>query len=340
MPLLRERRSRRKLLAVVFVVLLATAMGGVLAWLLRGDTVHTVPDLAGVPQSEALNRISEFGWDVITVEEASDVVADGSVILTDPVAGTSLAEGAAFTMVVSTGPAPRMLPDITGQTVDEATVVLDELDLVLEIGEQINDETVAPGLILAWTVPSQPGLAQGDTVLPGTLVSVTVSSGPAPRVVPDLTSLSLVDATARLQTDTLLVAQLPDEFSPTVPVGGVARQDPPAGTAVERGSTVSVALSKGPDIVAVPPLAGLTPAQSAQALEAVGLVIGQVKGDPTGVNVLAEVEGASIGAGASFPRGTEIDLTFQVPPPPTTTPPTTPPTTVPPTVPPTTVAPA
>jgi len=80
--------------------------------------------------------------------------------------------------------------------------------------------------------------------------------------------------------------------------------------------------------------AGLTPAQAAQGLEAVGLMVGQVKGDPTGVNVLAEVGGVSIGAGASFPRGTAIDLTFQVPPPPTT-PPTTPPMPAP-----TTLAPA
>lgn len=328
-PILREKRSRRKLLAVVAIVLLAAAAGGALAWFLGRDTSHTVPDLVGLSQGEALNGVSEFGWNVVTTEEASDEVADGVVIRTEPVAGASLKEGGSFTIVVSTGPAPRVLPELAGQTVEQATSALLDLDLVLEVGEQVASEDVPVGTVISWSVPSQAGLVAGDTVLPGTTVVVQVSSGPAPRIVPDLTGLTLADATTTLETNQLVVAQLPDEFSPDVPVGGVMRQDPPAGTALARGSTVSVALSKGPDLVPVPPLAGLTPSQATAALEGAGLTVGVVKGDPAGVNVLAEVNGASIGAGASFPRGTAIDLTFEVPPPPTTVPPETTTTTIP-----------
>ena len=45
----------------------------------------------------------------------------GDVIRTEPVAGTELKEQASFTIVVSTGPAPRVLPELTGQTVEQAT---------------------------------------------------------------------------------------------------------------------------------------------------------------------------------------------------------------------------
>jgi serine/threonine-protein kinase len=322
-PILRERRSRRKLLAVVAIVLVAAAAGGALAWFVGRDTSHTVPDVVGLAQGEALNEVSELGWNVVIAEEPSDTVPVGDVIRTEPVAGTELKEQASFTIVVSTGPAPRVLPELTGQTVEQATVALLDLDLVLEVGGEVNDETVPAGTILSWSVPTVPNLVAGDTVVPGTTVVVQVSSGPAPRIVDDLTGLTLADATAVLTANDLVIAQLPDEFSPDVPVGGIVRQDPPAGTALERGATVSVAVSKGPDLVPVPPLAGLSPADATAALEAAGLTVGVVKGDPAGVNVLAEVNGASIGAGASFPRGTAIDLTFEVPPPPTTVPPET-----------------
>lgn len=322
-PILREKRSRRKLLAALLVVLLAAGIGGGLAWWFGREKPNTVPELVGLDKDEALNRISEFGWETSFVEEFDDTVPVGVVIRTDPAAGEQLSEGDAFSIVASLGPSPRTLPDLTGSTLEQATIALEALQLVLQVSEQVNDEVVPAGTIISWSIPDAPGVGAGDTVLPGTAVLVVVSAGPAPRTVPDLTNLSLVDATTALTDLGLVVAQLPDEFSPTVPIGAVARQDPPAGTSVARGGTVSIALSKGPDLVLVPPLAALTVQQVSDALTAAGLVLGEVKGDPTGVAVLAEVGGQSIGADVSLPRGTAIDVTFEVPPPPTTLPPET-----------------
>jgi eukaryotic-like serine/threonine-protein kinase len=299
--------------------------------LLDGDTTNDVPELVGVEQGEALNAISGFGWDVLLLSEESDDVEAGDVLRTDPAAGAELDEGDDFTMVVSSGPAPRVLPEITGATLDQATAALEALDLTLEVAEERNDDAVPAGVVLEWVVPDQPALTAGATVVRGTVVRAVVSSGPAPRVVPDLTGLTPADATARLEAESLVVAVLPEEFSPRVPAGAVARQEPAPGTALERGSTVSIVISKGQDLVAVPPLADLTQQQVADALAAAGLVLGAVDGDPAGVAVLAQVDGTSIGAGISLPRGTAVDVTFEVPPPPETAPPeTAPPETAPP----------
>ena len=161
------------------------------------------------------------------------------------------------------------------------------------------------GTIVSWSVPSQPGLVAGDTVVPGTIVQVVVSIGAAPRTLPDFTGYSLADTRTALESAGLVLAQLPDEFSATVPVGMVVRQEPAVGQQVPAGGTVSVALSKGPDLVAVPPLADLTVAQAQAALSTAGLVLGTITGDPTGFAVLAEVDGQSIGAGAQLPAGDE-----------------------------------
>ncbi len=312
-PLLREPRSRRRLLLVALVVLVAVAAGSALAWFLSRPQTHTVPDLVGMEQGAALNMISEFGWEVLTAEEFDDAVPLHHVLATDPPAGTELRAGRELTLVVSRGPSPRVLPEITGLTVEEAAAALAEERLLLRADERVPDEEVPAGVVLSWSVPSQPSLVAGDTVLPDTLVAAVVSSGPAPRLVPDMTGVAVADAVAQLEAQGLVVVRGADEHHPTVPPGGVARQDPPPGTEVPRGATVTLVVSLGTETVTIPPLADLTLDEARAALEAAGLVVGEVRGDPAGVNVLSEVDGRSIGAGEVFRRGTAIDLTFAVP---------------------------
>lgn len=311
--LVRDPRSRRTLVAVLVVLLIAAAGGGAIAWWTTRTESNEVPDLTQLEVAAALNMVSEFGWNVVTTEVADDVVPAGVVISTDPATGAVLEEGDDLTLVVSTGPAPRVLPDIVGLGVDQATADLLELGLVLEVGERAFSDDVPIDEVISWTVPDQPALQAGDTVLPGTSIVVVVSGGPAPRVVPDLVTLPAADATAAIEALDLVVVVGPEAFSNDVAVGSVVTQDPSAGTELPPGGTVTIAMSKGPDLVPVPALAELNVQQATDALAAAGLVIGQVKGDPAGVNVLAEVGGVSIGAGATFPRGTAIDLTFEVP---------------------------
>jgi len=311
-------RSRRTLLIALAAVAAVAVIGAGLYLLVGRTDSHTVPAVAGLDKGEALNMVSQFGWTIAEVAEPSDTVPAGSVIRTDPPVGAQLDEGGTLTFVMSTGPALIALPDVAGSTVDAAAAQLAAQGLVLQLGEQPFDETVAVGVVISWQVPDQPGLVAGDTVVPGTSVLVTVSAGPAPRVVPDLTGRTAADAATELQQLALVIAQGPDEFSSTVPAGGVARQDPAAGASVARDSTVTIVISKGPDLVATPALANLDLQGITAALSSAGLKIGQVKGDPAGLAVLAEVDGASLVAGQMLPRGTAIDVTFAVPAPATT----------------------
>lgn len=327
-PLLRERHARRKLLVVVTVLVIAAALGGAAAWMIGRDTSHPVPELIGLQQGEALNMVSEFGWTVTVASEASDEIATGIVIRTDPVAGASLDDGADFSVIVSSGPSPRVLPELAGLTVAQARAALDELGLGLQLRDEPFDEDVPVGVILSWTVPDQPSLVAGDTVLPDTNIVVSVSAGPEPRVVPDLTGASLVDATAQLDALTLSPVVAPDEFS-EAPAGAVIRQDPPAGASVAPGTTVTIVLSKGPDLVTIPPLAQLTLQQATEALTAAGLAVGSVNGDPAGIVVLARANGTTLTADTLLPRSTPIELTLEAPAPPTTTVPAAPATAAP-----------
>ncbi len=181
---------------------------------------HTVPDLAGKSQGAALNEVSGLGWNTLTPQEASETVGNGMVVRTDPVAGTKLDEGKTLTIVISTGPAPRTLPELKGMTLQQATDTLTQLGLNIVQGDAVFDDTIPAGSVVSWTVPDQPNLVAGNTVTKGVTVRVVLSKGPAPRL-PDVTGMTLDQATATLQAQQLQISQGPPAFDETVPQGVV-----------------------------------------------------------------------------------------------------------------------
>jgi eukaryotic-like serine/threonine-protein kinase len=304
------RRRRGWVRWVVPVMLVLAAAAGGAAYFATRTLTHQVPRLAGLSEAEALNQVSAFGWETIVTREASDDVVSGVVIRTQPAETAVIAEGKPFQLVVSTGPAPRPLPDLAGKTLEEATAALQQLGLGLDQAEPAYDETVPAGSVISWMVADQPSLKAADTVTKGTVVRVVVSQGPQPRVVPALTGKTIEEATALLTAQGLLIAAVEPEFSDAVAPGLIARQDPPANGTVDRGATITVAPSKGPDLVTVTPLGGLTQQQATEALTAAGLTLGAVNGNPDGVVVGAQYQGFEIVPAQLLPRGSIIDITL------------------------------
>jgi serine/threonine-protein kinase len=248
----------------------------------------------------------------VVTREASDTVASGIVIRTQPGESTALDENQQFQIVVSTGPAPRPLPDLVGMTLDQATATLTSLDLVLQQSDPVFDETIPAGIVVSWMVPDQPGLKAGDTVTPKTTVAVVLSAGPQPRVVPNLTGMTVDQATAALTEQGLVLLQLEPEFdnSGAIAAGLIIRQDLPPDSNVDRGAVISVVVSKGQDLVAVPSLGNLTLQQATDALTAAGLAVGNVTGNTAGILVAASYQGVDVQVGQQLLRGTPIDIAF------------------------------
>jgi len=305
-----EHRRRGRWL--IPIVLLLAAIAGGAAYLVTRDRTHSypVPHLAGLTEAEALNQISGFDWNTVVTREPSDDVAQGVVIRTQPEEATELEQNQPFELFVSTGPAPRTLPELVGLTLDQATASLQQLDLVVQQGAPVFDETVPAGTVISWMVPDQPGLKAGGTVTPKTTVQVVLSAGPQPRVVPDLTGMTVDQATATLDPLGLVLAQLEPQFSDSVAAGLIASQDLPKGSSVDRGAVVSVVVSKGQDLVSVPPLGGLTLQQATDTLTTAGLAVGTVSGNPDGVLVGAQYKGVDVLPGQQLVRGSLIDITL------------------------------
>jgi serine/threonine-protein kinase len=309
-----EERSGRpwgKYLLLGLVVLIGVAVLSYAGWLLLRTKSFEVPDLTGVDEAVARNEIAGNGWVIEIERERSDEVPEiDHVVRTVPVAGEVLDEGETFVIVVSDGFELRTLPELAGVPLAEAVTTLTDLRLTPIESEPEYSEEVPAGTVIRWQVQGDAALVAGAQVLPDTTIVLTASLGPEPRPAPNLANLTAAEATAALDALQLVTAQGEDVFSGDIEVGRVVTQTPPPETPVERGGTVTFQLSKGPDLVALPDLTGLTYPAAEAALAEAGYTVNSLLGTTAGTFVSASINGDEVQAGATFPRGTGVDLIF------------------------------
>lgn len=287
--------------AVVLAVLVAR-------WLLVTPT-HEVPVLAGRAEAEAVNLITPFGWELTVERERSDSVPEaGSVIRTAPVAGTVLAEGDPILMVVSEGPVLRPLPEITGAVEGDALAALTSAGFEPFV-ETMANEVIPVGEVISWSVPDDTTLLEGDEAEPGTTVIVVVSAGPAPRVVPDLVGSIVGVARAQLVADGLRIIEAEGIYDDEIPVGEILSQSPEPGLSIERGESVTVTVSLGPDVVTFPSLpADISFTDAQRLLIDAGFTVELGLGAADGTVESATIDGEAPDVGATYPRGTRVEL--------------------------------
>jgi beta-lactam-binding protein with PASTA domain len=291
------------------VAVLALVVGGFFVYRSVSEDSERIPVLVGLDEGEATNAVTKYGWRVETIEEFDDAIAVGKVVRTEPESGTSLARDGVLVLVLSSGPPPVPLPDIVGVSADEAAAQLASLGLEIRREDGYSEEVPA-GSIARWAVTSQPNLVAGDEVVKGTVVDVIVSTGPEPRVVPELRGQTADAAEGVLADLKLRIRRVEDQYFTDVPVGQIGFQVPPPGELAERDSEVTVVVSKGPDVVTVPVLERMNHGQVVQALTDAGLVVGTITGNTGGILVAILVEGRPVTSGQVVARGTVVELAY------------------------------
>jgi serine/threonine-protein kinase len=171
--------------------------------------------------------------------------------------------------VISDGPFPVIVPAFDGVSLNDYRSMLTELGLVVsEVIEEFSEET-SVNTMLGLAAVGGYQLEPGATLRFGDSVALRSSAGPFPDVVGD----SKADATSALEAAGLTVLPVAvEEFSSTVDEGRVMSVKT-VGSVIRRGDSVTLVVSKGPDLVAVPSTTGLTIAQAKTALERAGFVV-------------------------------------------------------------------
>ncbi len=266
-----------------------------------------VPDITGMTQAAAEAALTGAGLSVGQVSEAYDAtVPAGQVISQNPAAGTEALPGAPVSVVVSLGVRMIAVPDLSGMTAAGAEAVLLGADLTLGAVTEVNSDTVPAGQVMGQSP------APGVEVLEGTAVAVTVSLGPLPVAVPNVTGMAQAAAAAALSGAGLAAGPVSESYSATVPAGSVISQNPAAGTLVLPGAAVALEVSKGPapaGDIPVPNLAGMTQAQAGAALTAAELSLGTVSEVYNATVPAGQVISQSPAAGVEVAAGTAVNLT-------------------------------
>ncbi len=303
----KKRWGRRIAILAVVIVLLAGA--GTAAYFTVLNPKNPVPQLVGLTEAAARNQVSQFGWNVVIEKERSDEVAAGEVIRTNPVLGANLAKRSSLTLVVSEGPTLSVLAELNGLTADAAKAKLAELGLQAAQTD-VPDETIPVGVVVTWSIPDQPTLKVGDSVVKGTTVAINVSTGPALRDVPNLVDMTLADATAKLTEMGLLVVEAPEAGHPEIAAGKIAVQVPAAGEKLAKGGTVTVTVSKGQVTTLIPTIYGRDFKTVKERLEGAGMVIGRVTGNKNRGLKSASIDGTVVRNYSRVVVGKTVDLTF------------------------------
>ena len=136
---------------------------------------------------------------------------------------------------------------------------------------QAFDEKVPVGVVIS----TDPGA--GASVRRGADVALVVSKGPERYEVPSVVGRTRAEATARIEEANLEVGKVTKAFDEKVPEGQVVSAKPGAGTALKKGASVALTVSKGRRPIDVPDLTGKDATGAARTLSGLGLKVDATK---------------------------------------------------------------
>lgn len=144
----------------------------------------------------------------------------------------------------------QAVPNVIGQTVDQASVAFTDLGLTFEPVEEFSEEIPA-GQIMR-TEPETSARARV-----GNPVKVFVSKGPERFVIPqEIIGTSTTQAQKIIEELNLIAAGTEEIYSEDVEVGKVASTNPAPGATLKRDTPVIIQVSKGPEPIDMPNLVG------------------------------------------------------------------------------------
>ncbi|MFF4980004.1 Stk1 family PASTA domain-containing Ser/Thr kinase [Streptomyces sp. NPDC001046] len=299
-PPARRRAVRRGPTAVVVALLLVLGVGtGV--WYINSGQFTEVPPLLAKTQDQAEDRLRDAGLELGQVKHAhSDTVERGRIISSDPRTGARIRGNDAVSITVSDGPETVRVPALAGRKLAEARSLLKDDGLEPGMVTREFSDDVPPGAV----VSAEP--ADGTKVRAGTAVALVVSKG-SPVDVPDVTGDDLADAQAELEEAGLKVKVAEERVaSAEFEQGEVAAQSPKADGRVAEGDTVTLTVSKGPEMIEVPDVVGDSVDDATRALEEAGFEVDEDRGL---LGLFGDtVKGQSVEGGERAPEGSTITI--------------------------------
>ncbi|MGW4381728.1 Stk1 family PASTA domain-containing Ser/Thr kinase [Kitasatospora sp. NPDC004531] len=205
--------------------------GKITVHLSSGPAQVDVPDVTGQTKDAASAALTGKGF-VVTVNYSNDDKVDQDKVISQSVTGKA-ATGAAITLVVSSGQQKVTVPNLVGQSQDNATQALTELNLTVAVVTKTvgANEQAKVGQVIAQDKTGQ--------VAKGTKVTLTIGKLADKLTVPPLQNLKLSEALNALKQAGITNYRL---IGPQDPQAIVALFTPDAGTQITPNDTVVLTL--------------------------------------------------------------------------------------------------
>lgn len=235
--------KKKKIIIIVAAAVAAIAIGVIVAFAtgLIGGREIEAPDFINMTLEEAQNAAEEYDLKIREGDEViSEDVEKGRIVSQDPAAGETVKTGSAITVNISIGLGDGSVPDVVGMDEEDAREALEAAGF--EVGEVTTDESDEDE---GTVIRQSPG--GGEQAEKGTTVDIVVSDGSqAQAVVPYLIGRTIGEAQTALSNAGLSMGSISYEYSSTYAEGEVMWQQYDANARLDRGSTVRVRVSRGP----------------------------------------------------------------------------------------------
>ncbi|MBS6719626.1 MAG: Stk1 family PASTA domain-containing Ser/Thr kinase [Peptoniphilus harei] len=228
--------------AIVIIALLIYVVPKAIKGMKNSDVVEkiAVENYIGKTREEAKELIEAQGLvlDVNTVENENE--PDGVVLGQKPEEGTSVDKGSTITLEINELPDSVPVPPLKGLTKEEAQKTLEDNSLKLGSVEEEFNEEVEEGKVI-YSNPDG-----GYSVKRGTAVKIIISKGidKTPIVLSDYKGMDQDVVVNQLKSFGFTVV-IENGYSNKVAEGQVYDMDPKPNQSVEKGSTVTLFISKG-----------------------------------------------------------------------------------------------
>ena len=290
----RVKRNRR--IAALIAILI-----GAFVWygFLGPGSKVVVPSLAGLTVKEATTSLKDLGLSLdVASEEFSEDIPDGKIISSNPAGGGRVSPNGTVDVTISKGKERYSVPNLQGLKQDVAEQQLKENKLVLgEVKEEFSNE-FPKGFIMR----SEP--IAGERVKRDSQVNIVISLGVEQVAFSDYKGKSGEQALNEL-TDAGFEVKTKYVYSEDLPIGAVISQTPGAGQA-DKGSTITLLVSKGSEFVFVPNVFSVSEAKAVAALKDLDLKPNVKKVGNKKTKVVTNV---SPKVGTKVKRGSTVTIT-------------------------------
>ena len=231
------------------ILLFCVAFGGTMLVLhVTNPKEVEVPNVVGLERDEAKQRIesAKLKFEVAS-EEYNTEVEENHIVSQDPAYMENynkVKEGATVKVVVSKGTEKTKVPNVKGKDKDEATQLIEDAKLKVEIVEETS-KTVKEGYVISQEIDPDTEINAGETV------KIHVSTGVEKATVPGVVGKSQDEAKKALQ-DLGFVVTVTNVEDSSKDNGIVLKQSLDEGNSVEKGSAITITVNKLAEVKTVP----------------------------------------------------------------------------------------